>query len=144
MGRAIAGVIVGYATMFAFVFVTFSLAYVSLGADRAFAPGTYAVSGVWILVSLVLSFLAAVAGGRVCRRVARAPKPVMALAVLVVVLGAAMAVPSFNAPDDPTTLQRAGDVPNMEAMQKARPPAWMSVLTPLVGAVGVMFAARRH
>ena len=143
MGRAIAAIVAGYMTMFAFVFVTFSLAYLGMGAERAFTPGSYAVSGTWILVSFVLSFLAALTGGVVCRRLGRTRKPVLALAALVVVLGAIMAVPAFNAPRDVTTMQRTGDVPNMEAMQKALPPAWVSALTPLVGALGVLLAARR-
>jgi len=143
MGRAVLAVVAGYATMFVLVFVTFSLAYLLLGADRAFAPGTYEVSGAWILLSFVLSFLAAVAGGRACRRLAHAAKPVVVLAALVVVLGVIFAVPSLNAPSDPATLQRTEGVATMEAMQKARTPAWVSLLTPLVGAVGVLLAARR-
>lgn len=144
MGRAVMAVVAGYATMFAFVFVTFSLAYLLLGAERTFASGTYEVSGAWILVSFVLSFVAAIAGGRACRRLARAARPVTVLAALVLVLGLVLAMPTLNAPSDPATLQRSADVGTMAAMQKARTPAWVALLTPLVGAIGVLLAARRE
>ena len=142
MGRAIAAVVAGYVTMFAFVFVSLSVAYLVMGAERSFLPGSYAVSTNWVLVSFVLSFLAALAGGWVCRKLATTRKPVIILAVFVVVLGLGMAIPALQAPD-PSTLVRSGDVGNFEAFSKARSPAWVSVLTPLVGAVGVLLAGRR-
>ncbi len=36
MGRAIVAVVAGYATMFAFVFITLAVAYLVMGAERSF------------------------------------------------------------------------------------------------------------
>ncbi|MDQ3667052.1 MAG: hypothetical protein M3410_10870 [Acidobacteriota bacterium] len=41
MLRAVLAVIVGYVVMVLLVFATFSLAYLLMGADGAFRPGTY-------------------------------------------------------------------------------------------------------
>ncbi len=142
MGRAIAAVVSGYVTMFAFVFISLSIAYLVMGPERSFLPGSYAVSTNWALVSLVLSFVAALCGGWVCGKVATTRKPVVILASIVVVLGLAMAIPTLQAPD-PSTLVRSGDVGNFEAFSKVRSPAWVSVLTPLLGAVGVLLGGRR-
>ncbi len=63
MLRLILSVLAGYVTMFAAVFVTFTASYRGLGADRAFRPGTYEVTPVWMVLSVVLGFSAALLGG---------------------------------------------------------------------------------
>jgi len=114
-----------------------------MGTERAFQPGSYGVSSLWLLASFALSFLAALAGGRVSARVGRGQKAVSILAGLVVALGLTMAVPALLAPGDASTLERRGDMSSFEAMQKAQQPNWVSLTVPLVGAVGVLLGGRR-
>ena len=71
MGRAIVSVVLGYVMMAATVFFTFTAAYLIMGADGSFKPGTYEVSALWLIVSFVLSFVAAVLGGYVCALIAK-------------------------------------------------------------------------
>lgn len=142
MGRTIAGVLVGYVVMALVVFAVFSLAYMAMGADRAFQPGSYAPSTVWVAVSLVVGFLAAFVGGRVCAAIAKDPRAVTALAVVVVVLGIVFAVPVMTRKEGPGP--RTDTVGNMEAMQRAQTPLWLALLTPLVGVAGVMVGGRRR
>jgi hypothetical protein len=80
MGRAIAGVVVGYVAMIAVVLATLSAAYLGMGQDRAFEPGTHEPSGLWLVVSFALGLLAAGLGGFVCARISRGEKapPVLA------------------------------------------------------------------
>jgi hypothetical protein len=74
MLRAIVAVLAGYAVIVLVVALTFSAAYTMMGVDGAFEPGTYAVSTPWLVASIGLSILGAVAGGAVasailpCRR----------------------------------------------------------------------------
>jgi hypothetical protein len=96
MGRAIASIILGYVLMAVLVFVTFSAAYLVMGPDGSFKPGSYDISATWLITSIVLSIVAAVAGGYVCAAVARSVKPARILAVVVVVLGLAMAFPALT------------------------------------------------
>lgn len=140
MLRTIGAVIGGYVVMFVLVFTTFSAAYLTLGADGAFHPGTYDVSVLWLAMSTVLSVLAAVAGGLVCAIISRGGKGPPALAILVFVLGLAMAAPVTLSP--PSSEARSADVPNMEAMMKAKSPVWVALLNPMIGAVGVLAGAR--
>ena len=145
MLRAIAGVIVGYITMFVFIFVTFTIAYLLMGADRAFREGAYEVSWFWIAISMVLGTTAALAGGAVCRLIAGSMTPVYALAGLVLVLGIIFAIPVLTAePAGP----RTGDVPNMQAMAEARQPAVAALANPIIGALGAaaggMLVGRRR
>jgi hypothetical protein len=138
MGRAIASVVVGYIVIALFVFVTFSITYLILGADGSYRPGTYEVSAVWIGVSVVLSFAAAVLGGWVAARIARAPTPPKVLAGLVLVLGLAMALMTAT-PDTPTVRTAAPGV--FEAAAQSRQPEWLLYLNPLLGFVGVLVGA---
>jgi hypothetical protein len=142
MGRLIGSVLLGYVVMAVLIFVSFSVLYVLMGADRSFQAGTYDPSALWISVSVVLGILASVAGGWVCAVVARSDKGPKALAVLVIVLGLALAVPVLRAPAE--SPPRTGEVSNMEAMQRARQPAWIALLNPFLGALGVLAGARRR
>ena len=142
MLRAILSVIAGYVTLFVVVVATFSVAFLALGTERAFAPGSWDPSVPWLVVSFALGLLAAVVGGWVCATIARAPKPPMALAVLVVVLGLMGAVSVLMSPDEGGPAVREGDVSNLESMKNARQPAWVAFLNPFVGVAGVLLGAR--
>lgn len=140
MLRIIGGAIVGYIALFLVAFISFTLAYLVLGADGAFRPGTYDVSTTWVAVSFVLGFVAAAVGGFVAAAIARDAKGPLILAALVIVLGLLMALPLLTAPVE--TRVREGSVGNFEAMQNARTPSWIALLNPFVGAIGVMVGGR--
>jgi len=140
MLRNILGVIGGYLSMFLFVFITFSLLYLILGTERAFQPGTYDVTVTWLIASIILSIIAAVLGGLVCVIIAKNQKAGTILAVVVLVLCLAMAIPVLLAPDSNT--ERTSDVDGMEAMSMAKQPIFIALLNPLIGAVGVLYGSR--
>lgn len=106
MLRSALGVIAGYLTMALFVMATFSGVYLALGADRAFEPGTYEVSTLWLLTSFVLGSTAAILGGIVCTLVAPGSRAPVALAVLVLVRGLGLAVPALLSADGELPLER--------------------------------------
>lgn len=140
MGRNIAGVVIGYIVMFVVVMATFSVAYLALGAERAFKPGTYDVTGMWIVVSTLLSIAAAILGGVVAAKVGKGRRAASLLAVAVVILGVILAIPTLDAP--PTDEPRTGEVGNADAMMKAQQPPAISFLNPVLGALGVMVGGR--
>src|SRR5205085_7656058 len=59
---------------------------------------------------------------------------------IVFVLSLVFAIP--NIMKDHTPAVRAGDVPNLQAMQLAQTPAWLCVVNPILGADGVLLGAR--
>ncbi len=142
MGRSILAVILGYVVMFLVVFLTFSGAYLAMGTEGAFQPGTYEPSTLWLVVSFVLAFIAAMAGGCTCIWIAKKMTPAYALAGLAMVLGLAMAGAMMMEPPGTRLTVRSGDVPNMEAMQNARTPLWVALVNPFLGAAGVLLGAR--
>jgi hypothetical protein len=143
MARAIGGVILGYLVMAAFIFATFTAFYLLLGADGTFRPGTYDVSAGWIAGSLVLSIVAAILGGWVCRSIARSPNAVSTLAIVVLVLGIVSAVMEGQERAGAAPMLRDGPVGNLDAMNQAVQPVWFSWLLPAFGAAGVLAGGRR-
>jgi peptidoglycan/LPS O-acetylase OafA/YrhL len=126
----------------AVIFATFTGAYLVMGAAGAFKPGTYEPSRTWIAASFALGLIAAVLGGLTCAAIARDGRGTKWLAVLVVVLGLALAVPALMKPSGGPPEPRTGDVSNIEAMQKAKTPPWIALLNPFVGAAGVLIGGR--
>jgi hypothetical protein len=133
-------VILGYLVMFAFVFLSFSGVFFLLGVERAFQPASYDVTMTWNVVSVVLSFVAAMIGGVVCVMIAKSSTGPKVLAALVLLLGLAMAVPVLTAPPAPPS--RGPEVSNTEAMMNARQPVWAALANPFIGAFGVLLGAR--
>jgi hypothetical protein len=140
MLRSILGAVAGYAAMFLVVFLTFSGAYLAMGANRAFQPGSYEVSALWIGVSFVLSLIAALVGGVVAVSIGRGMRAASILVGVALILGLLLAGAQLTATPVPTV--RAGDVANLDAMNQARQPHWVALVNPLVGASGALLGAR--
>jgi hypothetical protein len=141
MGRAILSVVVGYFVMFLAIFLAFSALYLLLGQELSFQPGRYEPSTLWTVVSFVLGVAAAVFGGYVCAWIARSATPPKVLAGIVLVIGLLSAVPVLMTASTPAET-RTGEVGNLDAMMKAKQPAWVAVANPFVGFVGVLLGAR--
>lgn len=139
MWRGIAGVIVGYIVMFVLVAVCFTIAWFILGAEGSYRGQTWDVSPTWIVMAIVVALIAAMAGGLVCRMIARNTIAVMVLALLVLVLGAAQSAAAFvKADDDESIDERPANVDMIEAMNNAEQPGFMLMLNPIIGVAGVL------
>ena len=142
MARSIIAVIASYILMFVLTFITFSCMYMVLRADGSFKPGTFESSNLWMGTAFVASFVIAVIAGFVCAAIARGGKAPLVLAIVVFVLGLLLAVPSLVAKRTNAGLVRVGDVPMMEAMQKAQEPDWAPFALPFIGAAGVLIGGK--
>ena len=139
MLRNVFAAIVGYVAMAAVQFAFFSLLWLTVGPSRAFEPGSWEVSGGWVLVQVVLGLVGAYIGGQVCARVAHDAKGATILIGLVIVLGVVNALMAPEMAAGP----RPDDVTMMEATAGARQPVWYLWLNPLIGAVGVWLGTRK-
>lgn len=142
MARSVIAVIVSYIAIFALTFLSFTAMYMVLHADGSFKPGTFEASKRWLLGAFVVNFVVAVIGGWICAAIARGGKAPIALAILLFVLGLLLAIPSLMAQKVNVGLVRRGEVPMMEAMQKAHEPTWVPFAFPIVGVIGVLAGAR--
>jgi hypothetical protein len=139
MGRKIAGVVVGYIIMFVICVVVYFGAYFAMGPDRAFKPASFEPSTMWLALMAGMSLVAAILGGWVCAMIAKSAGAARALALVVLVLGLLMAIPTFTGV--PSTEPRPAEMSGTEAMMKAETPSWIAVVNPILGAIGVMIGA---
>ncbi|MDF1809351.1 MAG: hypothetical protein P1U42_06615 [Phycisphaerales bacterium] len=143
MLRNILAVIAGYITMGALVFVGLTSAYLIMGADKAFEPGTYEITTLWIVVMASIGLCSAFVGGIVCALISKSSKgAVMSLMTLMVILSGinivSIAMKEAPAPEDQI---RSESTSNMDAMMKAQTPVWVAGIDPIVGVIGVMLGA---
>lgn len=138
MLKAILGVIVSYIVMAIFITVLFFGGFFALGVDRFFQPDSYQVSTLWLAISFLISISSAILGGYICAAISRSMKTCKVLALIVLVLGILLCLPKMR--EDP--VNRAGDVPTLQVTQLAQMPVWAHVLTPILGAIGILVGAR--
>lgn len=141
MLRSIGGAVLGYILMAFVIFVGLTLAYLALGADGAFQPGSFEVSMLWIVISLAIGFGAAFLAGWTARKVAREARGPWLLAGIMVVLGLGMTLPILFG-DAVTPGVRTSAIGSMEAMQRAQTPGWVMLTNLLVGVIGVLLGGR--
>ncbi len=135
MGRAIGAVIAGLLVCMVLLSGGLTIAYLAIGAERTFEPGTYDATTLWLVIMVVVGIAGALLGGLVCRLIARRMKPVHVLAVLYFALGMYGAVSSMNRPDPGL---RAGDVSLQDSVNKTEEPTWFLFINPVLGYIGVL------
>ena len=142
MVRSVLAVIAGYIVMFILQVAAFITIYTMMGPNWSFKPASYQASNRWTLMQFAVVFVTAAIAGLICALIAKGGKAPLALAALVLVLGLALAAArTVTLPAD-TNEVRTGNVPNMEAMTKARHPAWVVFLGPFIGALGVVIGGK--
>jgi hypothetical protein len=141
MWRSVGAVVLGFVILLILAFAAYTAAYLALGADRAFLPGSYAVSGTWVLIMIGVSLVAAAISGWVCTAVARNGAAPLILAAVVLVVGILLALPSVLG-TPPDLGPRTAELGNMQAMQNAQTPHWLALLIPFIEAFGVLVGAR--
>lgn len=142
MARSIIGVIVGYIVMFILQVAAFMTIYTIVGPDWSFKPGSYQASTRWTVMQFAVILITSIIAGLVCALIAKGGQAPMVLAGVVLVLGLALGALAISMRPADTHEVRTGNVPNMEAMSKARHPMWVVFLGPVIGAVGVVIGGK--
>ncbi len=142
MLRSTLGVIVGYIVMFILQVATFMTIYSLMGPNWSFRPASYDASTRWTVMQFGVILVTTIIAGLICAAIARGGKAPLVLAAVVLVLGLALAFASPALRTADTHEIRTGNVPNMEAMSKARHPAWVIFLGPVIGAIGVVIGGK--
>jgi hypothetical protein len=142
MLRSVLGVIVGYIVMFILNVAAFMTIYTVMGANWSFKTASYQASTRWTVMQFAVVLVTAAIAGLICAVIAKGGKAPLALAAVVLVLGCLLALSATALRPADTHEVRTADVPNMEAMSKARHPTWVVFLGPFIGAVGVVIGGK--
>jgi hypothetical protein len=147
MLRSILAVVVTYIVMAVLIISAFMGLWYGLGPDRLLQPGVWKGNLFLCIAAPGLTVIAGLFGGWLCAKIGRGPKPVMALAAVVLVLGATMAYFTLQKPA-PTGPRPAGMTVE-QVMKDGREPTWLAILNPIIGAGavligGLVIAGRRE
>ena len=142
MLRSVLGVIVAYILMFILQVAVFMTIYTLMGPDWSFKPASYQASTRWTAMQFAVVLITCIIAGLICAAIAKGGKASLVLAAVVLVLGLGLGLLSTAMRPVDTHEVRTGNVPNMEAMSKARHPAWVMFLGPIIGAVGVVIGGK--
>ena len=130
----------GYILMFVVLFATLTAMYFGLGSERAFLPGSYAVTPLWIAVFCFFQFDSGLVAGVVVSKLSRDRKVPLILAAMTLVLGIVMALPTVLG-TVPDAVPRTESLTNMDAMMQAQTPVWIQLIAPALAALGVTAGA---
>lgn len=141
--RHFAGVIAGYGAMTLVEAATFCGIYLVVGADIAFKPESWQISVPWSVLSIVVAFMAACIGGKVCQFIAGSRRGPLYLIIAVLLLGISSAV-TVGEPSvaDPRTIDPEWREALNSWMDGAHHPTWLLYLYPLCGAWGIAVGSR--
>lgn len=142
MVRSIVAVIVSYISMFVLNLLGFVGLYAVVGPGNAFKPRAFLASNRWIAMALAVMFVSGIIAGLLCAAIARGRKAILALAGLILIVGLLLAIPAIMKHKANADLVRAGDVPVMEAMEKASWPIWAPFVFPFVSALGAVVGGK--
>ncbi len=142
MGRAIGAAVAGYVVMFVAVFLIMTVSWTAIGADGAFQPGIWEVTGLWLFLMTLAGVIAAIAGGYVTALISSHPRAVPILIGVVLVMSIVSLLPALTGGVPEPPLPRPSDVPMFEAMQNGQQPTWLMLLNPIIAIVGVLVGAR--
>src|SRR5205085_1250395 len=135
-------VIFVYVEIFILNFLGFVTLYAIIGPTNAFKPGLYLASNRWMAITTVIIFITAIIAGLICAAIAKGGKAPLALAIVVVVLGMLLAIPTVMKAQANSKLVRPANVPSMEAAQKAYWPTWTPFTFPIISAIGVLIGGK--
>lgn len=136
MLRSILAVIASYVTMVVLIMASFTALWFGLGPDRLLKPGEWNGNLLICIAAPSITLAAGLFGGWLCARIARARKPVIALAAVVLVLGLTTAYFVLQKPF-PTGPREPG-LTTLQALEKGREPTWVAIFNPIGGAAAVL------
>lgn len=136
MLRSIAAVIVSYIVMTILIMGAFAGLWFGVGPDRLLEPGLWTGNLFLTIAAPSITLVSGFLGGWMCAKIARSSKAVIALACVVLVLGAVSAYVTLQKPE-PTGTREPGTT-TQQLVEKGREPTWLVIFNPIGGAAAVL------
>jgi hypothetical protein len=139
--RSALAIILSYAAMFVLFMAIFTSCYIALGPERVFQPDSYEVSTLWLVLTIVISFLGSILAGYLCAVISKSWRTCQVFALIVFLLTLLSCISALKRnPDAPNV--RAGEVAYLDALQLAVTPFWLHLVNPVISGAGVLLGAR--
>ncbi len=136
MLRSIIAVVASYITMVILIMVAFTALWFGLGPNALLEPGSFKGNWTISIAAPAITLIAGLVGGWMCAKIARAPKPVIVLAAIVLGLGLLMAYFTIQKPYPADPRDPAMTV--AQIMEVGREPTWIALFNPIAGAATVL------
>jgi hypothetical protein len=141
MGKAILAIVVSYIAMLVLLMAIFTGLFFALRVERVLQPDSYEVSTLWLVVTIVVSFLGAILAGYLCAAIGKSWRTCQVFALIVFLLTLLSCISALKRnPDAPNV--RAGEVGYRDAIQLAVTPLWLHLLNPVISGAAVLIGAR--
>ncbi|MBU6414421.1 MAG: hypothetical protein KGS45_13235 [Planctomycetes bacterium] len=136
MLRTIVAVVVSYIVMSIIIFAVFAALMFGMGPDKLLEPGSWKGTTFLNIVAPSITVISGLFGGWLSVKIGASRKPVVPLAVVVLLLGAVTAYFTMQKPAP--TGERPAGMAMEEFMEKGREPTWLLIFNPIGGAAAVM------
>jgi hypothetical protein len=138
MLRIIAGIVVGFIVMSIIVMAVFGIAWLALGNDGTFQPGSYWTTNTFNIIVLAGGTVAAIVGGLVCVLIARKTRAGFALAAIVMTIGIVSGITQMNRPDPPA---RTGEITMKDLQTHGKEPTWFAFSKAILAGLGIVIGS---
>ena len=136
MVRSIVAVIASYIAMAVLIMCLFMALWFGLGPNGLLKPGSFDGNLFFTIAAPAITVIVGLGGGWMCAKIARGTKPVIVLAVIVLVLGLTMTYFTLQKPEMTGVRDPAMTV--QEIMKDGREPTWLAIFNPIAGALTVL------
>lgn len=136
MLRTVVAVIVSYVVMTIIIMAAFAALMFGMGPDRLLEPGSWKGTTFLNIVAPSITVISGLFGGWLSVKIGASRKPVVPLAVVVILLGAITAYFTMQKPAP--TGERPSGMTMQEFMEKGREPTWLLIFNPIGGAAAVL------
>lgn len=141
MLKSIVAIVVSYVVIFLLFFAVVAGLYVMLGSERVFQPDSYEISNLWLVLTIVLSFLAWMLGGWLCVAISKSLRTGQIFAVIVFVAAAIGCLLSLNREGEGPHV-RASEVTFKDGLERTVTPRWFHFVNPVVTLAGALVGTR--
>jgi len=141
MLKSIIAIVVSYLAMFVFFMVVAIGCYVALGSERVFQPDSYEISMLWLVLTVVVSFLASAIAGYLCAAISGSWTTCRVFAFIVFLATLGFCVASLRQSQESPNV-RASEVSYGDGMRLGVSPMWLHFVSPVISGIAVLVGAR--
>jgi hypothetical protein len=141
MLKSIIAIVVSYIAMFVFFMVVVIGCYVALGSERVFKPDSYEISALWLVLTVIVSFLASAIAGYLCAVISGSWATCRVFAFIVFLATLGFCVASLRQSQESPNV-RASEVSYADGIRLGVSPMWLHFVSPVISGLGVLVGAR--